>query len=69
MSVELRLSLHRRIIRLWARSITLLRQMPGQVVLTTERTLRRMFARDGSLVPIPVRAVVDRPRIRHQSRD
>jgi hypothetical protein len=69
MSDELPLSLHRRIKRRWAKSTTPLRQISGQVVLATERTLRRMFNRDGSLVPIAVRAVVDRPPIRLQSRD
>ena len=69
MSDELPLSLHRRIKRRWAKSTTPLRQISGQVVLATERTLRRMFNRDGSLVPIPVRAVVDWPPIRPQSRD
>ena len=69
MNDELPLSLHRHVKRGWAKSITPLRQISGQVVQATERTLRRMFNRDGSLVPIPVEAVVDRPPIRPQSRD
>lgn len=33
-----------------------------EIVVATERVLQRMFYRDGSLIPIPVRAIVDRRR-------
>ena len=42
----------------------------GQIVAAIERTLQRMFNRDGSLIPIPVRAVANRQRLdRRRSRD
>jgi hypothetical protein len=40
-----------------------LRQIHGQIVVAVERTLQRVFSDDGSLVPIPVRTVVDRRRL------
>ena len=46
-----------------------LRQIHGQIVVAIERTLQRMFNRDGSLIPIPVRAVTDRQRLNRRSRD
>jgi len=42
---------HRYIERWWA-----------EIVVATVRVLQRMFSRDGSLIPIPVRVVVDRRR-------
>ena len=69
MNDELPLRLHRHVKFGWAKSVTPLKQITGQVVLATERTLRRMFHRGGSLAPVSVRAVVDRPPIRLRSRD
>ena len=47
-----------------------LRQIHGQIVVTIERTLQRIFNRDGSLIPIPVKAVADWRRLdRCRSRD
>jgi hypothetical protein len=70
MSDQFPSSLHSRLERRWTKHIKSLRQLHDQVVLVTERTLQRMFNGDGSLVPVPARAVVDRPRpIRHQPRD
>lgn len=64
------LSFHRRIERRWAERIKSLKQIRGQIVVATERTLQRMFNRDGSLIPIPVRAVAVRQRLdRNRSRD
>lgn len=63
-------SFYRRVERSWAGRIKSLRQIRGQIVVATERTLQRMFNRDGSLIPIPVRAVSDRQRRdRGRSRD
>jgi hypothetical protein len=42
--------------------------MGDQVVVATKRTLQSAINRDGSLIPIPVRIVVDRRRW-DQSRD
>lgn len=56
------MSLHRRTVRR-AERIQSLRQIPGQIVVGIERTLHRMFNRDGSLIPIPVKAVADRRRL------
>ena len=70
MSDQFPSSLHSRIERRWTKHIKFLRQLHDQVVLVTERILQHMFNGDGSLVPVPVRAIVDRPRpIWHQSRD
>lgn len=63
-------SFYRRVERSCAGRIKSLRQIRGQIVVATERTLQRMFNRDGSLIPIPVRAVSDRQRRdRCRSRD
>jgi hypothetical protein len=59
MSAIYPLSVHRRIERQWADRINSLRQIHGQVVVGTERTLQRVFNNDGSLIPVPVTAVVD----------
>jgi hypothetical protein len=62
------LSFHRRIERQWAERIKSLEQIRGEIVVATERALQRLFDNDGSLIPIPVRTVVERRR-RDQSRD
>jgi len=47
-----------------------LSQIPGQIVVAIERKLQRIFNQDGSLIPIPVKAVADRRRLdRCRSRD
>jgi len=38
------------------------------MAVATERTLQRMFNKDGSLIPVPVRTVVGRRRL-NQSHD
>jgi hypothetical protein len=53
------LNVHRRIERQWAERIKSLRQIHGQIIVATERTLEHVFNNDGSLIPVPVRAVVD----------
>jgi len=63
MSVVYSLSVHRRIERQWAERIKSARQLHGQIVVATERTLQRVFNDDGSLIPAPVRTVVDRRRL------
>jgi hypothetical protein len=50
MSAIYPLSGHRRIERQWAERINLLRQIHGQIVVGTERTLRPVF---DSLIPVP----------------
>lgn len=59
MSRKYPMSFYRHIERRWA-----------EIVVATERALQRMFDRDGSLIPIPVRAVADQRRPdRRRSRD
>ena len=60
MSAIYPLSVHRRIERQWAERINSQRQIHGQIVVGTERTLHGVFNNDASLTPVPVRAVVDR---------
>jgi hypothetical protein len=60
MSAIYPLSVHRRIERQWAERINLLRQIHGQIVVGTARTLQPVF---DSLIPIPVRAIVDRRQL------
>jgi hypothetical protein len=63
MSAIYPLSVHRRIERQWAERINSLTQIRGQIVVGTERTLQHVFNNDGSLTPVPVRAVVDRRQL------
>jgi hypothetical protein len=61
---------HRRIERQRGERMKSLRQIYGQVIVAIERALQRVFNKDGSLIPIPVRTVVDRRRLdRYRSRD
>ena len=70
MSVTDLLSFHRRIERQWAERIKSLRRIRGEIAVATEFTLHRAFNNDGSLIPIPVRTVVDqRRRDQCRSRD
>jgi hypothetical protein len=70
MSAIYPLSVHRRIERQWAERINSPRQIRGQLVIGTERTLGRVIDNDGSLIPVPVRAVVDQRELdRPQPRD
>jgi|HubBroStandDraft_5_1064220.scaffolds.fasta_scaffold58733_2 hypothetical protein len=62
------LTFYRRNERQWAECIKLLRRIGGQVVVATRRTLQSAINHDSSLIPVPVRTVVDRRR-RDQSRD
>jgi hypothetical protein len=62
------LSVNRRIKRRWAER--LLRQVRCQLVLATERMLQLVSNIDGSLVFVPVKAVVDRQSLdQSRSRD
>jgi hypothetical protein len=63
MSAIYPLSVHRRIERQWAERISSQRQIHGQIVVGTERTLQRVFDNDGSLIAVPVRAIVDRRQL------
>jgi hypothetical protein len=67
MSATYALSVHRRIERHWAEGIKLLRQIRCQLALATERTLQIVFHNDGSLVLVPVKAVLDRRETRSVS--
>ena len=66
MSVIYPLSFHCRIERRWAERIKSLRRIHSQIVVATELTLQRAFD-DGSMIPVPVRTVVDQRR-RNQCR-
>jgi hypothetical protein len=61
MSAIYPLSIHRRIERQWAERINSLRQIRGQIVVGTKRTSQ--FNNDDSVIPVPVRAVVDRRQL------
>ena len=63
MSAVYPLSVHRRLERQWAERINLLRQIHGQIAIATERTSQRALNNDGSLIPAPVRTVVNRRRL------
>ena len=63
MSAVYPLSVHRRVERLWAERINSLRQIHGQIVVGTERTLQRVFNNDGSLILVSIRAVADRRQL------
>jgi hypothetical protein len=52
-----------RIERRWSESIHSLRQIRGQIVVGTERALQRVFNNDDTLIPVPVRAVVNRRQL------
>jgi hypothetical protein len=52
MSAIYPLSIHRRIERQWAERINSLRQIHGQIVAGTERTLQRVFYNDDSMIPV-----------------
>ena len=61
MSAVYPLSIHRRVERQWAERINSLRQIRGLV--TTATTLQHIFNNDGSLIPVQMRAVVDRRQL------
>ena len=56
-------SFHRRIERRWAQPMRSLGQIHGKIVVAAERALQWVFGNNGSLIPIPVRAAVDRRRL------
>ena len=62
MSAIYPLSVHRRIERQWAERVNSQRQIHGQIVIGTKPTLQRVF-NNKSLVPVPVRAIVDRQQL------
>ena len=62
MSAIYPLSVHRRIERQWAERVNSQRQIRGQIVIGTKRTLQRVFNNE-SLIPVPVRAIVDRQQL------
>jgi hypothetical protein len=63
MSAIYPLSIHRRIERQWAERTNSLRQIHGQIVIGTERTFQRVFNNDDSMIPVPVKAIVDRRQL------
>jgi hypothetical protein len=63
MSTIYPLSVHRRIEQQWAERINSLRQIHGQIVVGTERTLQRAFNNDDSMIPVPVRVIVERRQL------
>ena len=67
MSAKYPLSGHRRVERQLAERF---KSLSGRIVVATERTLQRVFNNEGSLLPVPVRTVVNRRRIdQSQTRD
>ena len=56
MSAKRRLSVHRFIERQWSECVNSL----TQIVVGTEQTLQRVFNNDDLLIPVPVRANVNR---------
>jgi hypothetical protein len=70
MSAVYPLSVHCRIERQWAERIKSARQLHGQIVVATERTLQGVSNNDGSLIPAPAGTVVDRLQLdRSRPRD
>lgn len=64
MSAIYPLSVHRRIERQWAERVNSPRQIHGQIIVVgTERALQRVLNNKGSLIPVPVRAIVDRGQL------
>ena len=53
----------------WAARINSLGQLRDRIVGAIERAAQRAFGNDGSLVPIPVRAVAGRRRDQRRSHD
>ena len=63
-------SVHRRIQWQWAECIKSLKQIHDQIVVAAERPLQHAFYNEGSLIPVPVRTIVNRRRPRQsRSRD
>jgi hypothetical protein len=56
------LSFHRRIKRQWAERIKSLGRIGSRVVFAAKLTMQFVINHDGSLIPVPVRIVVDRRR-------
>jgi hypothetical protein len=56
------LDFHRRIERQWAERIKLLRRVGGQAIVVTKRMFQSAINDNVSLIPVPVRTVVDRRR-------
>lgn len=63
-------SLNVRIEAAWAERIKSLGKIQSQIFVATERALQRLFNNEGSLIPIPIRAIVNRRRPdQRQARD
>jgi hypothetical protein len=63
MSAKYLSMVYRRIGRRWAERVKSLGQIHGQVVVWAKRTLQHLFSNDDSLIPVPVRAIVDRRQL------
>jgi hypothetical protein len=63
MSAIYPLSIHRRIERQWAERINSLRQTRGQIVAGAEIASQRVFSKDDSVIPVPVRTIADRQQL------
>jgi hypothetical protein len=57
------LNIQRCIERHWSECINSLTQIRGQIVVGTETVLQRVFHNGDSLIPVPVRATVDRRQL------
>ena len=62
MSGKYPMSLRHRTANRQVERIQSLKEMQDQIVVAIERTLQRIFNRYDTLIPIPVKAVVDRRR-------
>jgi hypothetical protein len=60
MSSKYPLSVHRRVERQWAER---LKSLGSRIAVAAERAVRHVLNDERSLIPIPVRAVMDRRRV------
>ena len=63
MSAKYPLRIHWRIERQWIERIRSLRQIHGQIVVATERTLQHVYRNESSLILVPIRTIVNRRRL------
>ena len=62
------LSIHRRIERQWAERVKSFTEICARIAYAIKRTLHRAFNGDDTLIPIKIKAAVERPH-QYQRRD
>jgi hypothetical protein len=62
------LSIHRRIERQWAERVKSFTEIRARIAYAIKRTLHHAFNGDDTLIPIKIKAAVERPH-QHQRRD